>query len=246
MAQDQPNESCPTAAGKKISVQLIDAWASSYSTTRRQLWRWIKIGREKGKPCPLHEPAQMPDWWTSCMTWSVPAKIWEVARRSPGDKTQGNANGFSPQKNAVVDVRQFDLSSGEAVRRQRQIVAALFDQQDKAYLSGDAVDHIQTRCNKALEQLRKLEKDEREHLQSIGEYRPRAEVERDYTEAAIMLRQMRDSMERQIIELCPWLTAEERPLLAAAVQRVRSQEDRVFQKLPSLKSNDDLLADLAA
>lgn len=250
MSQEEARGSCPTAAGNKIAVHQIDAWAAVWSTTRRQLWRWIKVGREKDDPCPLQDPEAMPDWWARRMTWSVPSKIWAVARAGGGDKTKKNLIGISVSNISPpvtpIDINEFDVSAGEAVRQWRRIVGALFTQVQKAYLAGDPVDHIQSRLNKASEQLRKLEKDEREDKLSTGEYISKEENERACVAGAAMLKQMRESMVRRVLELCPWLTPDQREKIAAAIERVRSQEDRIFQRTPLLKSNDDFLAELVA
>jgi hypothetical protein len=246
VAQEAPNEKCATAAGCTITAAQLAAWSILYSVTSRQLWRWIKTGRDASDPCPLDRPAAVPEWWVRRMTWSVPAKILEVARQAAGDKTTEKKSGSSFEQGVPVNLTEHGVAPGEAVGQQRRLVGALFSQLEKAYLVGDPVDHIQARYNKASEQLRKLEKDEREDKLATGEYLPKAEVERDYAEAAEMLKQMRESMERRILELCPSLTPEQRAEVSAAILRVRSQEDRAFQRLPSFASNDDLLAELAA
>ena len=58
----------------------IARWEATYATKRRQLFRYLAIGREKNHPCPLDHPEQMPAWWSACMKHRIKPAILAAAQ----------------------------------------------------------------------------------------------------------------------------------------------------------------------
>lgn len=249
-------EPSPAHGDSEVTGEQLKAWSNLYKRSARNIRKWIARGKDVCDPCPLDDPAKMPGWWARHMKWSVPDSITGAAAvvipplvLPPSPELSAPPTVQPPpmeQTGPPINLSEFDLQQGEAVQQQRRIVGALYSQLEKAYLGGTNADVIQQKYNKAVEALRKLEKDDRADQEARGQLIPRQIVERDIAAAGDMLRQMRESMERRILELCPSLTTEQRAQVADAIRRVRSAEDRVFQRLHTIKSEDDLLAELSA
>lgn len=232
----------------ELTRELLAEWSALYQTGARQLRRWWKEG------APLYDPAAMPGWWSRSHTWACPAKILAAAKAAPHAAAptplpSAPAAAADPQRSGPepFNLSDFDLLEGEAVKLQRQRVAALFDQLDRAYkgLGGD-IDVLEGKINRAGEFLRKLEKDDRESAKQRGLLIPRLEVTRDLAKLAEMLRQMTDTEVRRVLELCPALSVEARQQVSAAITRVADARQRVLRNLKSLKTPEDALLQLTA
>ena len=241
--------------GGRITGAQFEKWSALYGKQHRQIRRWIAKGEKEKDPCPLDDPARMPQWWTRHMTWSVPEKITAAAANaqaaataaqlppSPATGTAPDPGGSSPAPETTpvtpMNLSEFDLGEGEAIRKQRSLVSAIYTKLERAYLGGTGdADHLQAQFLKAQESLRKLEVTEREVQKQLRMLIPRHAIERDLATCAEMLRQMRESMARRVLELCPQLPMEYRKAVADAVLAVRSQEDRVLSNLDSLNADD--------
>lgn len=143
-------------------------------------------------------------------------------------------------------------SEGEAVKQARQVVGAYFVQLKRAADLGelDDVQLWQQRWEKAVESLRKQEKDDREWRKQLGLLMPRAVVETDVATALTILKSMREQMAKSLVaelrqrwqELAPALAAD----IGTTVERIREREDDVFRELPALKALPDVSLRLAA
>lgn len=224
----------------------------------RTMRRWIAEGKTSGDSCPLEDPAALKGWWARNKKWSVPdwllraaAKAPKPASEPPPAPTPGvpmpAAAVEPPPPGVALNLDDFELGEGEAVSQQRSLVALLWSELRKAYLTpGGEVDMLQSKYNKATEALRRLEKDDREDRKSRGLLIPRITVQRDIETACELIRQMSETEKRRVLELCPTLGLNERGEVAAAIDRVCEVRTRVFRNLKSLKSADDALLDLAA
>ena len=145
------------------------------------------------------------------------------------------------------NVDDFALEEGEAVRQQRSLVAMLWVDVKKAYETpGADVDLLDSKRNKALETLRRLEKDDREDRKSRGLLIPRITVQREIDTACELIRQMSETEKRRVLELCPSLGPNERAEVALAIDRVCEVRTRVFRNLKSLKNINDAVLQFAA
>lgn len=237
-----------------VTRETLAKWSAMYGKGGRQIRRWIQIGDQANDPCPLDEPAAMPTWWARRMKWRVPDAMLKAAQ-SVSSAVSESEKDSSPSSNSPpvapgftsIKLADFELGEGEAVAQQRRLVAALYSQLERAYLQGGGdVDLAQSKYNKAVESLRKFEKDDREDQRQRGLLIPRIAVQRDIEQATELLRQMRESMARRVLELVPGVPAELREPISGAIVRVREAEDRVFRRLDSLKSSADAVLDLAA
>jgi hypothetical protein len=247
--------------GREITRADLDRWSKIYRTAHRQLRRWIARGIECRDVCPLDTPAAMPAWWARCMKHLVPAKIMTAAQSVAGEKSSApSAHGNSDQSSsspsttstAGADGTPIDFDSlppeesGSALADMRRLRAAQKIQLAEAYRLGRPTEMILSRYLKTGTAIRALEKDEREDEVAAGRFLRRDLIERDAALFADMLRQMRESMERRVLELCPSLGKKQRSEVGAAIRRVCDQQNRIFTRLPSLGSPDDFLAELAA
>lgn len=256
------SEPLPVGEGRLSRVQL-DRWTKLYRKGARQIRRWIEKGKEKREACPLDNPSEMPAWWERHMTWSVPDEILAAAHAARVDQETQTippalsalAPPVAPDSSKApaaapgppIDLADYDLEEGEAVRLQRRLVKASYDQLERAYKGeGGNIDVLQTKFNKAAEALRKIEKDDRTDRERSGALIKRLSIERDLANGVELLRQMRESMVRRVLEICPSLSAEQREEVGTGIIKVREHEDRVFRNLESLKRPADVVDSLAA
>lgn len=226
----------------------------------RTMRRWIADGRKSGDPCPLEDPVALKAWWARNKKWSVPDWLLRAAAQAPKSEpkpaaepaptpgaTMPAAAEASPIPGVSLNLDDFELGEGEAVAQQRSLVALLWSELKKAYLTPRAeVDMLQSKYNKATEALRKLEKDDREDRKSRGLLIPRITVRRDIETACELIRQMSETEKRRVLELCPTLNVAERGEVAVAIDRVCEVRTRVFRNLKSLRNTNDALLELAA
>ena len=85
-AEQEPTpDKPPEPATTEATAAQIERWSQLYSTSRRPLYKWIAVGREKHDPCPLDHPTQMPLWWATNMKHRVPEKILAAARQAAAE-----------------------------------------------------------------------------------------------------------------------------------------------------------------
>jgi hypothetical protein len=223
--------------------------------TPRSMRRWIARGKQVDEHCPIESPALLKAWWAKHMTHSVPdwlmraAAVAQAPVSAPvaAQPPPASESPAPPPAVASVNIDDFELGEGEAVRQQRSLVALLWSQLKQAYLTpGVDVDMLQSKYNKATESLRRLEKDDREDRKSRGLLIPRSVVQRDIEAACELIRQMSETEKRRVLELCPTLGPAERAEVAAAIERICEVRTRVFRSLKSLKETDDALRLIAA
>ncbi len=243
----------------RLSGEQLDRWAGVYGTQHRQLRRWVKRGEATADPCPLDDPERMPEWWARQMRWGIPDKIASAAADAKQHRLATEVEPLPalpvtaaaplplivPPPVSVSSaiapmlLANFDMADGVALQNQRRLVGALFDKLERKYRLGESdADVTQAQYLKAQEALRKLEISEREAQKLRGLLVPRAAIERDLATGCEMLRQMRESMVRRVEELCPGVPREFLTLMSEAILRVRSQEDRVFANLATLRETD--------
>lgn len=257
-------ESAPsTVVAAEVTRAQLDRWAAEYGTQHRQLRRWIGKGREKSDPCPLDRPADMPAWWHRNMTWGVPPKITAAAERARAsalavvqvEPSAPVASGGLPASAIApgvpmappMDISGLGMEEGEAVQMLRRLVRAAYDQVERAYKGEYGnVELLQKKFALAQEALRKAEKDDRADREKRGELIPRAHIQADLDAACEMLRQMRESMPRRVLEICPSLSAIQRDEVNRAITSVREHEERIFRRLDSLKTPADVADAIAA
>lgn len=224
----------------EISCAQLEEWAKLYGKSVRQIRRWLAEGEKVGDPCPLDNPSALPDWWTKHKTWSVPAIFLQLAKGAGGAET-----GKPEPLAAPVDLSTLDLADGEAVEQARRLVKGAWNEVERAFSDGRPVDHLLTRHAKAMETLRKQEKDAQEAAKRRGDWLPKAKLEADVEKALRMLKQMRDSMERKVLEQLPGVSPELKAQIGRAIRGIREKEDFVFRNLRKVKSEEDV-ADLLA
>ena len=96
------------------------------------------------------------------------------------------------------------------------------------------MDSLSNRYAKSCDLLRKLEAADRDAQRQSGDLIPAEQVQRDAAICAQMFKQMRESMARRVVELLPELAPELKPRVAAAIERVRAHEDKVFARLDTI------------
>jgi len=162
----------PVQPDTEATAEQIVRWESLYDTKRRQLFRYIATGREKGRPCPLDHPAQMPAWWGACMKQRVPTKILAAAQRAAGESgtPASDAPGAPPPPpTGELALTEASYDFPAQVERLRGEQRRIQHQLDKAR-AGAVVDGVlvvsQTDCESLLRQslsltaeLRKAEND---------------------------------------------------------------------------------------
>lgn len=232
----------------QIPVDQLEAWHVQYGPSVRTIRRYLEEGEKVGDPCPLNSPVAFREWWLRHKKWGCPDWLNAAAAAgvgSGGEALPPAAGGMMPLD--PVDLTSQSLEEGEAVRQARQLVAVAFAQLQKAYSGGTgAIDSLQRKWEKAVESLRKAEKDEREAAKHRGMMVSKIDLQRDVATMMELLRQMRESMPRRILELVPGLDPATRLRLEGAIGQVRGQEDGIFRMLPTLKGIDDVPALLAA
>jgi hypothetical protein len=188
----------------EATADKVRHWSELYGTSRRPLFKWIAIGREKHDPCPLDHPERMPMWWAMHMKHRVPQKILAAARSAmsaeaaaPGTSGGRCLSGEQPivatspttpvsltppdDLFAAVDLdfeTQVKQMRGEQARIQRQLDEArrgkLIDGQ--VVVDQPAVESLLRQRLAIQEPLRKAEGDLTAWLQQRGLLAPRDEV----------------------------------------------------------------------
>lgn len=253
-SSDSTNEHVSVA--EHISAEQIAEWQRTYDTKRRQIYRWLKIGRQKKDPCPLSDPGAMPKWWARNMKHVAPEKlalaaakvaIVENLEKNLGAET-GAADAPSHGAGMVMNLNVGEMGEGEAVRQARQIVAMCYGKLAEAMNAEPpdlaAAQLWQVRWEKSVEALRKQERDDREARKQAGELLPKGQL---LTEAAQLLEALRlahGSMGVKIIaELGKKAEGRKRrvlqliePDLISAIETVRCREAELFASLETFGS----------
>ena len=261
---------CLTAGGD-FSLAAAKRYAKLYKGSEkkwRSIYQWRKKGIDVCDPCPLEDPTKMPAWWVRHMVWRVPTEIEQAAidaaRGRPAAPETAVLDAAAAQRppepaaatpvpavpgpgsvQAAVDLAQFDPEEGDRLRELKQLQAAKFSQLTAALKAGEDTTVREQKYMKLCETVDNIETRATERMKKRGLFWLREDVERDLAANAELLRQMRESMVRRVLELCSSLTAEQRAEVTAAIQRTRGAEERVLGKLTTLKK-DDLLRELAA
>lgn len=225
----------PPTVRKLTSAKCAEAVAL-YRKTARQIRRWFAEG------APLDNPAEMPGWWAKGHKHLCPPEILaaaEAARPAPAPGDPLGQPQATSAESMVLD--QFTLEEGEEVRQMKRLVAVSYSQLERAYAGqGGNIDLLQAKWAKACEALRKTQATERDSMKARGLLIERSKVTQDIATAAELLRQMRESMARVVLERCPSLNFEQREEVSAAILTIRESEDRVFRNIKSLKSPADV------
>jgi hypothetical protein len=232
---------------EEFTRERIAEFEKLYDSGWRTIYRWHERGVKKGKPCPLHNPKEMPIWWAQTSSHTCPPKILNAARAAGGGTNGSSENNHSAEDPVEpMDFDSIDPDKVEAVAFQRSLVGALQVKMRKKALASQSIDFEQSQYLRAVKTLRELERDDRESKAHRGKFIPRDIVERDAALAADMLRQMHPVMERRVIERCPRLPPRQRADVLSALRHVFAGQARIFQRLNSPSAPDDFLAELAA
>ncbi len=146
----------------------IAAAATLYDTTPRTLHRWKEIGEEKGLPCPLARPAEMPDWWAKCMERRCPSGVLTAAAAASLPETSlepGVTNQpelpvrESAPSTPFANPDPAEIGYGQTVERLRKAEATLGGAYQKAVEAGemDKAARLRREWNELSEELRKAE-----------------------------------------------------------------------------------------
>lgn len=208
-----------------IPSEKLKGWSDRYQATTRTVRRWLEDGEAAGDPCPLDDPLAFKEWWAKHKTWRVPDSILAAAKEVEPQAPS------APIPVESIDLSEFSLSEGAAVVQARALVSVVYSQLERAYRLGGEVDGLLKKHEKALDALRKAESSERESAKQRGLLIRRDVVEKDVSSAVRMLKGMRENMVRLILEQLPELGEEMKARVTGAVERVRSQEDRIFRNL---------------
>lgn len=77
-----------------------------------------------------------------------------------------------------------------------------------------------------------------------GDLVSRAEVRREVSEVVQMFASMAKTESRRVLELCPGLSAEQRSVVSAALDRVQQGRALVLRKVGQLRSDEELELEL--
>lgn len=227
-------------------------YARLYGSSVDTIKRWRKISRQKGESIPLDDPAAVASWWTRYMKWSVPDGILSAAKaKTPSassttaDKTTDSPASSEPSSSPAsnISILGLDLDRDEEVQQAASLVKGNYEQLIKALAGkGGEPTIAQRNWERAQEVLRKVRKNAEERALRSKDLIPRADVEHDMAKLADMLRQMDESADRRVLELCPSLSAEARLEVAAAMARLAEARQRALRTLDSITHDFTLSA----
>lgn len=243
-------------ARDRLSGERLAAWAKQYGRGPRTLRRWHDDG------APLDDPAQMPAWWDAQRAagkihWRCPDEVLKAAEEAraalpsdspsqPGAGAPEAVAAIAPEKLASINLEDYDPEEGDRLRELKQVQAARFSQLKDALKAGNDTSLLESKYIKLSETIDRIETRAIERMKKKGLYLLRVAVQRDIDNAVETLRQMRESMVSRVLEVCPNLSHEQRDQVAAAIVRVRSDEDRALCRLETLRSPADVVVALAA
>ena len=181
----------PPPAGTEATASQIAHWMELYGTQRRQLYRWLAIGRAHNFPCPLDQPVEMLRWWAPPrMKHRIPQKILDAARAAAGAAPPPAAAAPEPSSPPAAPAgdlfaaasldfpAQVERMRGELARIQRQLDEARRGKvvNGEPYVDQAAVESLLRQELAVREPLRKAETDLTAWLQQRGQLAPTSAV----------------------------------------------------------------------
>lgn len=258
-----PQPSPANGDGEVTGIQLAE-WSVLYGTAHRQIRRWIERGKKCGEPCPLDDPGKMPAWIDKHLEKKRAALIEKVSAAAELARTARPFTPVSPIPSAdpgppataaapgpvvaPIDLATVGGFEGELYDFQLKACAAIQRQLHEAYGAGDdlRIGKLQSRLDKAGEQLRKYQVAAEQKAVRLGAYLPKAEAFNEIMQALhtlSLLREHRVSRVRaELADVPPALLAR----LAAVIDQVGLREEDVLRNLSALKSPADVSLALAA
>ncbi len=256
-------EPSPAAGDGEVTAAQIGKWSQIYGTERRQLYRWIERGKERGDPCPLDDRAHMPAWIEKHLDKIRGALREKVNAAASAARATPPAVSSDPGLPAAVVsvaagavgpmVASLDLASvggveGESVEFFRTIFAAVKLQLADAYKGGNdgEIRKLHTRLKDVGESLRKHEKDAEQRAIRLGGYLDKAEVFNEITEGLNSLALLREHRTSRVRAELSDMPQELLDRIAAVLEQVGRREESVLRNLASLKTPADVFLALAA
>lgn len=199
----------------------------------RAVRRWIALGRKRNDPCPVSNPGKLLSWWRRNMKQMPPARMVHLAVNEAAERSGADIVPF-PGKVTPIDLQSIDADAalpGESVRRVRRLVKGVYSQLETAFAEGSPeIDSLSNGFAKASDLLRKLEAADREAQRQRGRLVPVDEIQRDAAAFAEMLKAMRETMAKRVLELCPEVPAQFKPGIVSAIEKIRANEDKIFAR----------------
>lgn len=154
---------------------VLEFACKTYRTKERMVRRWVQIGGDNGDPCPLMDPAAMPDWFRRNMAKPVNSMMragideW-VAKNAPEQPPP-------PMDGAGDDPAEMDFET--TLKTQRRGLQQALDKliaSSSAGVTADAFIRDSKTWREIIKEYRVLEKDAPKILQAQGIVIPRVEV----------------------------------------------------------------------
>ncbi|MEQ1862836.1 MAG: hypothetical protein ABMA13_23180 [Chthoniobacteraceae bacterium] len=228
----------------EATAEQIERWAAIYGVKRRQLFRYLAIGRAHRYPAPLDHPVEFANrWWAKPrMHQRCPPNIMEAARRfaamapPPAAVETPATTPLAGSASADLDEGSFD--DGEEVRIARRLVKKYRDKLDEMLddpnKAGD-VAQWDSRLKDAMKTLKEAKASDRAQKKETGYYRPAIEVDQQIFALLKLLVAMRAKMVENIRtdlrKKFPDLPEDQCEALIAIVVAERSREDEIFRDL---------------
>lgn len=236
----------------------------------RTVKRWVSFGRNCETPDlpPLDEPGRMAAWFRRAFPREpVPPVLLDYESHAPphpqassavSPVSPGEPGETAPEAARITSIAldKLQMGEGEQVQQARAIAKANYARVEESSAKGDSDAYRRwfPVWSDSLELLRKLEKEDREARKASGDLIPRGPVLAEIAQLMEALRIMRDGMVAKILaELEKSATGRMRrilrlvkPLLRAAVEKVRGTETDMFRHLESLNSPEAVKQKLAA
>jgi hypothetical protein len=247
----------PAAAPTRRTGYLhpLAHYAAQYAHDTRTIKRWMADGKaaQPHDPPPLDDPAALPAWWTRRKRQRVPDSILAAAQLAENrSKTSSELStdgagmqtpkilpdsvltptSTQPRQDLILANLTGD-SLADQVRNLRRTVSINFEMLNRVLLSEspdeNSITIRQRNYERSLEQLRKIERTEQENRLAAGELVTKADVRADLGALLSSLAAMRTNMAEKIAAELPWLSGEQRHILTAAIERVRTREDDLLR-----------------
>lgn len=234
---------------RKLRAAQLQEFERIYETGHRQLRRWWNEG------APLEDPRSVVKWWQDELlagrkTWSVPDKLLRAAAAcapAPSAPTAPASTPAAPaESNPSINLEDYDPEEGGNLRELKQLRKARWQQISAELKDRKDVAHLQKGVIQIEDMISRIEARIEDRLKKRGLYVPVADVTRDLAKLADMMRQMTDTEERRVLELCPHLPHEHRPAVATAIRQVAASRLRILRSLRSIPDISDALRELTA
>ncbi|MEO5712175.1 MAG: hypothetical protein ABIT37_01695 [Luteolibacter sp.] len=164
---------------KMNQAQLADAWGYSV----RSIKGWLADGREKGDPCPLTRPEEMPEWFARVHS---PRQCPDKLRDSAARLLENNEATSAPTIAAAPAIERIEIPEEAKgmlamLDRLRTAEATLYQNYMGAVAAGNEQrsTYLMKEWSQVAEKLRALEKVAPETLEKLGLYVKKAEVVRE-------------------------------------------------------------------